>query len=288
MSTSTRFAFFGTPMVAVWVLDELEQAGMLPEVIVTAPDRPAGRGMQLTQPPVKVWALERNIPVLQPEKIDDACIATLKDYACDVFLVAAYGKIFRSAVLTLPPHGCVNVHPSLLPKYRGAAPIESQILADEAHVGVSLMVMDEEMDHGPIIAQEEIGIPEWPIGRDALSELLARAGGRLSATYLPQWVAGTITAAPQDHEAATYTRKTEKEDGHIDLAASGRLNYLKYCAYEGWPGLFFFAEKEGARIRVKVSAAHFADDAFVIDRIVPEGKTEQDFSYLEKTGWHVA
>lgn len=275
-----KYAFFGTPMVAVWVLEELEATGMLPVVIVTAPDKRAGRGMALTPSPVKVWAEERNIPVLQPEKLDQAFRDALAAYTCDVFLVAAYGKILSDRALTLASHGCLNVHPSLLPKYRGAAPIESQILADEKDVGVSIMVLDAEMDHGPIVAQERLDIPNWPLGRMELSELLARTGGRMAAQALPAWVAGTITATPQQHEFATYTRKTEKEDGLIDPEGPARANYLKYCAYEGWPGLYFFIQKNGKDMRVKVTKAIYENDTFVIERVIPEGKKEMAYTDL--------
>jgi methionyl-tRNA formyltransferase len=272
------YAFFGTPTVGVWVLDEMAAAGLMPKVIVTAPDRPAGRGMRMTPSPVKVWAEEHSIPVLQPEKLGREFRATLASYGAEVFLIAAYGKILRPTVLTLAPHGCLNVHPSLLPKYRGASPIESQILADERKVGVSLMVLDEEMDHGPLLAQERIEVSGWPIGRAALSELLARAGGRLAAQHLGAWVAGTTNASAQDHAVATYTRKIEKEDGLLDLAAPGRLNYLKYCAYEGWPGTYFYAERAGAKIRIKITKASLAGETFVIERVVPEGKNEIGFA----------
>jgi methionyl-tRNA formyltransferase len=280
---SPRYAFFGTPMVAVWVLEELEAAGMLPAVLVTAPDKPSGRGMHLSQPAVKVWALERNIPLLQPEKLNDAFVAELRTYEPEVLLVAAYGKILRDNVLTLAPHGCLNVHPSLLPKYRGAAPIESQILADEPNVGVSLMQMDAEMDHGPIITQKRIEIPGWPLGRNELSELLARAGGRQAAAALPAWITGTLTATPQSHELATYTRKTEKEDGLIDPNSNARENYLKYCAYEGWPGLYFFIEKNGAPMRVKITKASYENDTFVIENVIPEGKREMPYAQFLTT-----
>lgn len=283
MKTDVRYAFFGTPVVAVWVLEELETAGMLPAVIVTAPDKPAGRGMLLTSPAVKVWANERNIPVLQPEKLNADFIVELGSYSCEVFLVAAYGKILRENVLTLASHGCVNMHPSMLPRYRGAAPIESQILEDEPNVGVSIMQMDAEMDHGPILLQERIEIPGWPIGRTALSELLARAGGRMSAATLPAWVAGTITPVPQQHDLATYTRKTAKEDGLIDPNGPARENYLKYCAYEGWPGLYFFVRNNGKEMRVKITNASYVNDAFVIETVVPEGKRAMPYALFLTT-----
>mgnify|MGYP001608855770 CR=1 FL=1 len=235
-----RYAFFGTPLVGVWVLEELAAAGMLPSVVVSAPDRPQGRGMRLQAPPVKEWAIAHSIPVLQPEKLNQEFIDEVSEYGCEVFLVAAYGKILKQRILDLPAHGCLNVHPSLLPKYRGAAPIEGQILADDSDVGVSFMLMDAEMDHGPILAQDRIAPPHWPLGRDALSELLARAGGRTAARLMPEWVKGTVSPVEQDHTLATFTRKTEKEDGLIDPDGPARENYLKYCAYEGWPGLYFY------------------------------------------------
>lgn len=271
----TSFAFFGTPSVAVWVLEELEAAGQLPAVVVTAPDKPAGRGMNMTPSPVKVWAEERKIPVLQPEKLNQAFRDALTAYGCDVFVVAAYGKIMSQKVLSLAPQGCLNMHPSILPKYRGAAPIESQILADEQDVGVSIMVMDEEMDHGPIVSQEHVQIPGWPIGRLALSELLARTGGRMLARILPS--VDVIAPVPQNHALATYTRKIAKEDGLIDPNGPARENYLKYCAYEGWPGLYFFVQKDWKDIRVKVTKASYQNDAFVIEQVIPEGKKEMTY-----------
>lgn len=273
----TSFAFFGTPMVAVWVLEELAAKDLLPTVIVTAPDKPAGRGMAMTAPAVKIWAEEHGIPVLQPEKLNQEFRTTLAGYDCEVFVVAAYGKILSEKVLSMPTHGCLNMHPSLLPKYRGAAPIESQILADEQDVGVSIMIMDEEMDHGPIVAQEHVAIPGWPIGRLALSELLARTGGRMLASILPDL--DGISPTPQQHALATYTHKIVKEDGLIDPNGSSRQNYLKYCAYEGWPGLYFFIQKDGKDIRVKITKASYQDDAFVIEQVIPEGKKEM--SYVE-------
>ncbi|KND49588.1 MAG: methionyl-tRNA formyltransferase [Parcubacteria bacterium C7867-008] len=277
MKTNSNYAFFGTPMVAVWVLEEMEKAEMLPKVIVTAPDRPAGRGMQLTESEVKVWAREHNIPILQPEKLDAAFRTEISAYECEVFVVAAYGKILSKRVLSLTPHGCINVHPSLLPKYRGAAPIEGQILSDEKEVGVSIMLLDEGMDTGPVLAQERIEISGWPVGRTELSEILARAGGCSLASVLPGWVAGTIPATPQDNTLVTFTRKIEKEDGLIDPTGPARENYLKYCAYEGWPGLYFFVERNGIKIRVKITKASYRDDAFVIEQVIPEGKREMPY-----------
>lgn len=263
-----KFIYFGTPEFSTYVLEELAAAGALPACVVTTPDRPAGRGLALTEPPVKVWAKARGIPVLQPELFNDAAIAALHATACTTAVVAAYGKILPAPVLALFTGGAYNVHPSLLPRYRGTSPVESQILADEPHVGVSVILMDELMDHGPIVAQEELTLPEWPVSRSVLNERLWHAGGKLLARVL---TTGTPTPVPQDQSRATFTKKIRKEDGELDLAAPGRANYLKYLAYEGWPGTYFF--KDG--VRYKVTSASFKNGVFTIERVTPEGKKEQ-------------
>lgn len=271
------YVFFGTPRFAARALDELTAANLLPELIVTAPDKPAGRGLELTPPAVKEWAIAHNIPYIQPASLKDIpSELTAKKF--DVFVVAAYGKILRESILSLPTHGCVNLHPSMLPRFRGASPIESQILADEHPVGVSVMCMDAEMDHGDIIAQQPLTIPNWPINRQILTELLAIQNGTLVASVLPKYVSGELTPTPQNHDLATYTKKINKADGELDLTAPGRENYLKYLAYDGWPGTYFFIQKNGTPLRVKITLASFQNDTFIVERVIPEGKGEQAFS----------
>ncbi len=274
MATPISFVFFGTPRFAAKALDQFVAAGLVPEIIVTAPDKPAGRGLTLTPPAVKEWAIAHDIPYIQPASLKEIpSELTAKKF--DVFVVAAYGKILRSDVLSLPTHGCVNLHPSLLPRFRGASPIESQILADEKPVGVSVMLMDEKMDEGPILAQMPLTIANWPISREILTELLAIQNGKLAADVLPKYLSGEIMPVPQDHSLATYTKKISKADGELDLAAPAYQNYLKYLAYDGWPGTFFFVQKNGAPMRVKITQATYANDTFEIERVIPEGKPEQ-------------
>ncbi len=272
--------FFGTPVFAVYTLNALEAAGIVPSIIVTAPDKPAGRGLELTPPPVKLWAEERDIPVLQPESLrkENETTMLLKNSEWDVFIVAAYGKILPADILSLPRRGTLNVHPSLLPKFRGPSPIESQILADEKNTGVSIMVLDEEVDHGPVVAQASVTPEEWPLRASLLEEMLATIGGELLAeTYAP-WINGSISAEPQTHQEATFTKKIEKADGELSLADDGYQNYLKYCAYDGWPGVFFMHEKNsGEKIRVKITDATYQDGAFVPLKVIPEGKKEIDY-----------
>jgi len=268
-----NIAFFGTPHLAVYMLEEMEKEGILPSVVVCAPDRPAGRKMQLTPPPVKVWAEERDIPVLQPETLktpEDA--PALYNSEWDVFIVAAYNIIIPKTLLYLPKHNTINIHPSLLPKLRGPSPIRSAILEDaREHVGVSIIELDEKIDHGALLAQAQVELPEWPVLGNTLDELLFREGGRLLGEALPLWLQGELQPDPQDDTAATYTKKFEKADGEIDLTADDTENYRKYCAMDGWPGTFFF-DKNGKR--VKITAAHMEGEAFVIEAVIPEGKKE--------------
>lgn len=269
---SFPFIFFGTPDLAVFVLEELEKCGFIPAAVVTAPDRPAGRGMKLTPPPVKTWAQERNIPVLQPETLDTDFIYSLPTTNYSLFIVAAYGKIIPENVLDVPQNGTLNVHPSLLPKYRGPSPIESAILAGDEETGVTIMEMDEKMDHGPIVESEKIKVESKK--KQELSEELFRAGGKKLAEIIPQWIVGKITSIPQDHSKATYTKKLKKEDGLITISDDPETNWCKFRAYTPWPGVYFFSDDT----RIKITDAAFENGAFIIKKIIPEGKKETDYS----------
>lgn len=274
--------FFGTSRFAVIVLDELTKAGFVPALIVTTPDMPQGRRLVLTPSPVKLWAQEHDIPLLQPEKLDNGFSYHLSPITYNLFIVASYGKLIPREVLSLPTHGTLNVHPSLLPKYRGPSPIQSQILADEKTVGVSVMLLDEEMDHGPILTSKQHAVAgiqgvEWPLRENDLEEVLAHEGGKLLAEIIPGWIEGTIEARPQDHSKATYTKKIEKEDGLIDLTDDPYQNFLKIRAYDPWPGTYFFFEKKSKKIRVLIKDARFKNGELVIMRVLPEGKKEMDY-----------
>lgn len=283
MKAELRFAFFGTPDIAVSALEEIERAGYSPELIITAPDKPQGRGMQLTPPPVKVWAESRGIDVLQPEKIDEEFIKDLRASHWDLFLVVAYGKILPEGLLAIPARGTLNIHPSLLPRFRGPSPVRSAILADE-HTGTTVMKIDEKMDHGPIIAQKRIEPSEWPPAAITFENELVREGAKLLAQILPEWIAGTIEAHEQNHDVATYCAKIKKEDGLLDLSADARSNLLKIRAYEGWPGTFAFFQRNGKKIRVQILEAHIEDDALIIDTVKPEGKKEMPYEEFLRSG----
>ena len=273
------FVFFGTPELSVHVLDKLETSGYVPTLIITAPDKPQGRKMLVTPPPVKEWARARDIDCWQPEHVKDpSIIAELTNTEWEFFVVAAYGQILPKELIDIPKHGVLNVHPSLLPRFRGPSPVRSQILENEKVVGVSIMLLDEEMDHGPILAQARIEPEEWPISGSLLENILFDAGGELLAETIPEWITGKITPEEQDHSKATVTKKLTKEDGRIDLADDPYQNYLKINALDGWPGTYFFAEKNGKEIRVKIVDAAFENGILTILRVIPEGKKEMDYS----------
>lgn len=279
-----RFAYFGTPELAVTILEALSTAGFTPALVVTRPDAPAHRGKVLTPPPVKVWADAHSIPVLQPVKLTDDMLAELKKDEWDVFIVAAYGKLLPQALLDIPAHGTLNVHPSLLPRLRGPSPIQSAILNDERETGVTIMLIDAEMDHGPIIEQEFVDIPEWPPRANELEDLLAHEGGAILAETLLPWVRGEIAAQEQDDAQATYCKTIKKEDGLIDLADDPQKNLLKIRAFEGWPGTYTFFERNGQKIRVQIIDAHLADGELVIDTVRPEGKRDMPYADFLRSG----
>lgn len=269
-------AFFGTPRFAVSILNELEKAHIIPALIITAPDKPAGRGLRITPPPVKDWAVIHDVAFIQPQSLtkDDPDLDVLLNSEWDLFIVAAYGKILSQRVLDVPTHGTLNVHPSLLPRFRGASPIESQILADEKIVGISIMQLDAEMDHGPILAQASITPDPWPLRARDLEDLLATEGGALLAEAIHPYMDGLLKPEPQDHTKATFTKKIEKADGLLDFPGGvASRNYLKFCAYDEWPGTFFFRDGK----RIKIVDAVYENGTFLPLRVVPEGKKEQDF-----------
>lgn len=279
---NSRFVFFGTPEIAVFVLEELADANFLPSLIVTNPDAPKGRKLVLSPSPVKEWAITHSIPTLQPETLtDDTVCEILKKEASAFFVVAAYGKIIPKNILEIPTYGTLNVHPSLLPRFRGASPIRSAILKDERTTGVTIMLMDEKLDHGPILAQERVTIesPAWPIRGSELDELLARKGGVLLAHTIPEWLSGTISAHEQDHDSATFCTKICKGMGEIDLSKDPYENLLKIRAYDGWPGTYFFREHKGKRVRVKICDATLdSDGSLLITRVIPENKNEMSYN----------
>src|SRR3989344_1122583 len=251
-----KFAFFGTSRIAVGILEELDRAGYMPELVVAAPDSKKGRGMKLTPPPTKVWALARNIPVLQLAALHSDILENVGVSNLDVFVVVDYGKILPKSLLDIPKHGSLNVHFSLLPRYRGASPIRSAILNDDSNIGTSIILLVEKLDEGPIVAQKPIHPPHWPMRASELENIFIEQSGHLLAQILPEWVAGNIEAREQNHDVATYCEKIRKVDGLLDLRADPYQNLLKMYAYEGWPGTYAYFERASKKIRVQILDAH--------------------------------
>jgi methionyl-tRNA formyltransferase len=234
-----RLVFMGTPEFAVPVLEAL--VGQYQVVaVVTQPDRVAGRGRKVKSSPVKKTALAHELPLLQPSSLrQPEAAAELRELAPDVIVVAAFGQILPPEVLGIPPHGCLNVHASLLPRYRGAAPIAAAILAREKQTGVTLMLMDEGMDTGPILAQAECEIePQDTAG--SLSVKLAHLGANLLVETLPRWLDGQIAPQPQDDSLATYCQMVTKKDGLIDWSLPATDLWLRVRAYHPWPGTYTY------------------------------------------------
>lgn len=238
----------GSSDFAVKVLETL--AGKYPLCgVVTQPDKPAGRGKTLTPPPVKVLAETLNIPVLQPVKLKDPeSFAQLANLQPDLIVVAAYGQILRKNVLELPRFGCVNVHASLLPRWRGASPIQAAILHGDTVTGVTIMKMDAGIDTGPVLAKKEVDIDKEETSR-SLSEKLAEVGGELLIQTLPDYLNGNLMPVPQDEVGANYVSMINKEDGLLEFKYSAERLEHKVRAYIDWPGAYMDWEGQILKIR---------------------------------------
>jgi methionyl-tRNA formyltransferase len=282
-SNNTKFAFFGSSRLSVIVLDELSKLGLLPQFIVTTHDKPVGRKQILTPNVVKTWASEKNIPYFDPERLDSHFINKIKEIitkegveVCPVFLVASYGKILPENLIEIPSKKTLNIHPSLLPQYRGASPLPTTILDDTKNTGVSIMVLDNEMDHGPIVAQKNITIETWPNYLD-FEEMMARQGAQLFAEILPRWTRNEIQAQEQDHSKASYTKKFSKGDGLLELMGDPYTNWLKFQAFYGWLGCYFVTNRNGKDLRIKITDAKYDNGKFEIIKVIPEGSKEMSY-----------
>ncbi len=233
-----KIVFMGTPDFSVETLKQILAAGHEVSLVVTQPDRPRGRGKKPSFSPVKEYAMEQNIPCFQPEKIrDESCMEILQKEQADIFVVVAFGQILPQRILDIPKYGCMNVHASLLPKYRGAAPIQWSVINGDAETGVTTMRMDAGMDTGDILLQERIAIAPDETG-GSLFDKLAVAGGALCVKTLSRIEDGTIESIPQDHEAATYTRMISKQDGEIDFTLPAERIECLIRGMNPWPSAY--------------------------------------------------
>lgn len=236
---NTDIVFMGSPDFALPVFKKMIENFNVVGV-VTQPDRPAGRGRQLTPPPVKILAKQHNLPVIQPESLkDNQAMQQLRDWDPDLIVVAAFGQILRSEVLELPMFGCVNVHASLLPRWRGAAPIQASILHGDEKTGVTIMKMDPGLDTGPVLSQRATDIlPGETAGE--LSSRLADLGAELLAETLPSYLNGNIQPEIQNDSLATYAPRLNKSDGELDFNKSATDLERQVRAFSPWPGAFTY------------------------------------------------
>jgi methionyl-tRNA formyltransferase len=249
----------GSPAFALPALEGLLGGGHDVALVVSQPDRPAGRGRRPMAPAVAGFARERGLPLFQPASLKPPeAFARVREARPDAIVVAAFGLLLRREVLELPPLGCLNVHASLLPRWRGAAPIQGAILAGDEETGVCLMRMEIGLDTGPVLAcaRTAIGLED---DAPALTNRLAAMGRDLLLEMLPRWADGRITAEPQDERLATYAPKIEREDARLDWSRSAIENWRRVRAYRGGPDAF--TTWEGRRLKVLAShpAAALAD-----------------------------
>ncbi len=272
----TNIVFFGSGPYGNIALKRLIERGLIVDVVVTKNDAPSGRGLILKENEVATTAQASKIKTLKPIKLDKEFIENLKNEKPDLFLVVSYGKILSKEVLDIPSFGTINIHPSLLPKYRGTAPLEFPFLNNDSVTGITLMLLDEEMDHGPILIQDEFEIhPD--MRKIDLGLILFEHGVDLFVDNLESILNGSILPIEQDHALATYTKKIKKEDGELDLK-NDEESWNKYRAYFGYPGVYFFDQSENQnKKRFKVTSAEFVDGKFIIKRVIPEGGKEIEF-----------
>lgn len=234
--------FFGTPDFSKKFLNILhDDEEIFISSVITQPDKPVGRKKVLTSPPTAEYAIEQSIPLLQPETLkgNDELVQTLKTLQPDIFIIIAYGKIIPEEILAIPKMGSINVHPSLLPKYRGPSPLQTAIANQDEETGVSIMLIDEKMDHGPILSQVSMTI-EPDDTYEAMLEKTVKVASSPLVVAIKGFLSGDIHPTPQDHESATFCKMMTKEDGNIDWNMTAEEIYARFRAFHAWPGIYTF------------------------------------------------
>ena len=243
----TRIVFMGSPDFSLPTLQALAQYHDVVGV-VTQPDRASGRGRERKQPPVKTLALELGIPVMQPEKLRlPEAMEQLRDWSPELIVVAAFGQILKKDVLDMPPYGCINVHASLLPRWRGAAPINAALLHGDEETGVTIMQMDAGLDTGPMLSQRSIRLTREDTA-GSVFEKLSRLGADLLLETLPDYLSGKLTPVPQPEEGITYAPMLRKEEGRLDFTHDVYELERRVRGFNPWPGAFM--DFDGATLKV--------------------------------------
>jgi methionyl-tRNA formyltransferase len=269
-----RIIFMGTAELSCASLQKLSQAESFQVIaVVTQPDKPKGRDLKLTPSPVKILAEKLNLPVLQPLKArDEKFISELRALQPDLMVVVAYGQILPQSILDLPPHGCLNVHTSLLPKYRGAAPIQWAIADGNAETGVTIMQMDAGLDTGPVLSTRRTPILPTDDSQ-ILHDRLAQLGAELLVETIPDFIAGKIPPQPQPAAGSTYAAKIKKEDAHIDWSKPAGQIWNRLRAFTPWPGAFTFLQTETKPQLLKIWKAEVVEKSGAAGTVLSADKT---------------
>ena len=283
-----KIIFIGTPEFGAIILEELIKGGYLPVLVITAPDKPVGRKQIVTPPPVKISAQKYNIPVLQPEKILNlkSEILNLKP---DLIIVAAFGQILPKEILEIPKYGCLNVHPSLLPRWRGSSPIQYTILNGDKETGLTIILMTEKVDQGDVIAISKFQITNSQITYLKLHNMLAEKGAKLLLKILPKWITEKIKPLSQDETMTTCTKTLKKEDGKIDWRKPAQYIERQIRAFQPWPGSFCFLDEKQIKIleadvlkQAKNGPFSFPGKTFLAPNDKIAVQTGKDFLVIEK------
>lgn len=303
------YVFFGSTEFSKNVLERLYDSGLIPTCVITSPPKLQGRHQIQTPTPVDLWAKKHMISVLTPDKLDDNFIQSLKNLKPDLAVLVAYGKIIPKQVLNIPLHGILNLHPSLLPKWRGASPIQASILAKDKETGVTVMLLDEQMDHGPIL--DQIKTDSANQSYPHLSEKLSILGADLLIKTIPLWLAGKITPAIQDEDKSTYCKKIKTIDGLINWSLDNDSIISQILAYNLNPGTYTNIKHQNKDIILKILSAQISKEenpklnpgdffknekqelliqcksgAIVLDIVQPSGKKPMSGSqYLRGHNW---
>lgn len=281
--SNMRIVFFGTSVFAVPALQMLKKQSWAEIIaVVSTPSKPVGRKQEIAPSPVAAEAKRLGLPVLAPEKLKNPeWLETFSKLNPDLVVLASYGKIVPQSTLDIPKHGFINIHPSLLPKYRGASPIEGAILGGDKKTGVTVMKMDAQMDHGPILSQTEIELHGDERARE-LEAKLAQIGAELLIKTIPSYIHGEILLQEQEHDKATFTKLISREDGRVELNLPAEEIYRRYRAYDPWPGIWTVLRIKNQELRIKLLDIEFIDGKLKINKLQPEGKKPMTMEEFER------
>ncbi len=278
-----KIVFFGTSEFAVPVLRALKQQPWIEiAAVVSTPPKPAGKDRKLSPSPVAREAKYLGLPCYEPEKLKSSeWLEIFSKLNPDLAVLASYGKILPQSTLDIPKYGFINVHPSLLPRHRGASPIEGAILNEDKKTGVTIMKMDAQMDHGPILSQTEIELKGNETAPE-LEKILTDLGAELLIRTIPSYLHDEIVPNEQRHEKATFTKLIRRDDGRVDLKDNPEEIWRKFRAYHPWPGIWTILRSKSKELRIKILDVEFEGGKIKIKKIQPEGKKPMTMEEFER------